>query len=267
MPVNKVSDTSLKKRRSPLDRSRPLPSAGDSLSKELDNVVYDHIFAPYFVAVFLAIVAGLEWYKFLNNHKPSPVVYTIVAVIAAAYAVYKFVRTRHRIAQIKLGRDGERVVAQYLEWFRTSNHFVFHDIPSGDANVDHVLVGPKGIFTIETKTHSKPLRGECKVSVKDGEVLVNGNQIDRNPIIQAKAQANWLRNFLAESKFKAPVWPVVLFPGWFIEPFDTKAAGVWVLEPKALSTFIENEPERLTREQVQAIASALRSYILSQVDK
>jgi hypothetical protein len=33
---------------------------------------------------------------------------------------------------------------------------------------------------------------------------------------------------------------------------------------KALEKFVENEPERLTREEVQAMASALSSYIRSQ---
>jgi Nuclease-related domain len=203
----------------------------------------------------------------LYNHKPSPIIYSVCAAVLVFYAVYRFWRIKRRVAQIKLGRDGERVVAQYLEWFRSSNYFVFHDIPSGDANVDHVLIGPKGVFTIETKSHSKPLRGECRVTVKDGAVRANGMLLERNPIIQAKAQATWLRNFLAESQFKAPVWPVVVFPGWFVEPFDTKAVGAWVLELKALSKFIENEPDRLSREQVQATSSALRSYIRTQLDK
>ncbi|MDO9166782.1 MAG: nuclease-related domain-containing protein, partial [Rhodoferax sp.] len=149
----------------------------------------------------------------------------------------------------------------------TSSFFVFHDVPSGDANVDHVLIGPQGVFTIETKTHSKPLRGECKVSVVDGVVRANGHVLDRNPIVQAKAQAGWLRNFLAESQFNVRVWPVVVFPGWFVEPFDAKATGAWVLELKALSKFIENEPERHSREQVKAMASALSSYIRAQIDK
>ena len=121
--------------------------------------------------------------------------------------------------------------------------------------------------TIETKTHSKPLRGECKVSVVNGVVRANGFVLDRNPIVQAKAQAGWLRNFLAESQFNVPVWPVVVFPGWFVEPFDMKAAGVWVLEVKALSKFIENEPERHSREEVKAMASALRSHVRAQIDK
>jgi hypothetical protein len=255
------------KKRSPFDRARPLRAAGQTLSKELDDVLYDHMLAPILIALFTCIIAGLEWFRYFSVAKPNPIVYSICAVIMVTWAAFKVLRTRKRVAHIKLGRDGERVVAQYLEWFRSANFFVFHDIPSGDANVDHVLIGPKGVFTIETKTHSKPARGECKVTVVDGEVRANGLVLDRNPLVQAKAQANWLRNFLAESQFNVQVWPVVAFPGWFVEPFDMKAAGAWVLEPKALSKFIENQPERLSREQVQAMASALSSYIRTQLDK
>lgn len=242
-------------------------AAGQSLTKQLDDVLYDHMLAPMLIALFMCILAGLEWFRYFSDAKPSPVIFSICAAIMVIWAVFKVLRTRKHAAQIRLGRDGERVVAQYLEWFRSANFFVFHDVPTQDANVDHVLIGPKGVFTIETKTHSKPARGECKVSVVGGEVRANGALLDRNPLIQAKAQANWLRHFLAESQFNVNVWPVVAFPGWFVEPFDMKAAGAWVLEPKALSKFIENEPERLSREQVQAMASALSSYIRTQLDK
>lgn len=74
----------------------------------------------------------------------------------------------------------------------------------------------------------------------------------------------WLRNFFAESQFKVSVQSVVVIPGWFVEPFDIKKAGAWVLEVKALEKFVENAPERLTREEVKAMASALSSYIRSQ---
>ena len=85
----------------------------------------------------------------------------------------------------------------------------------------------------------------------------------RDPILQAKGQAGWLSNFLSEARFKAFVQPVVVFPGWFVEPFDMRAIGVWVLHPKALDKFIEQEPERFTKEQVRAMASALSSFIRS----
>lgn len=257
----------LKSGRSPLDRAPALRVAGQSLDEELDDVRYDHMMAPMMVALLMVIMALLEWVRYLTNMPPSPWLYSFIAVVMTGYAVFKVLHTRKRVRQLKLGRDGERVVAQYLEWFRTLNFFVFHDVPSGDANVDHVLIGPQGVFTIETKTHTKPQRGECKVTVVDGVVRANGLVIDRNPIVQAKAQAGWLRNFLAESQFNVRVWPVVVFPGWFVERFDSQATGAWVLEVKALSKFIENEPERHSREEVQAMASALRSYIRAKLEK
>ncbi len=241
--------------------------AGQSLDEELEDVRYDQMLSPVLLALFTTIMAGLEWAKYFLKMPPSPWIFTIAAVLMIGYAVFKVQRNRKRVQQLKLGRDGERAVAQYLEWFRTSNYFVFHDVPSGDANVDHVLIGPQGIFTIETKTHSKPLRGECKVTVVEGVVRANGFVLDRNPITQAKAQAGWLRNFLAQSQFNVRVWPVVVFPGWFVEPFDAKATGAWVLELKALSKFIENEPMRHSREEVQAMASAVGSYLRANAEK
>lgn len=254
-----------KQKRSPLDRMPPLRLAGQSLSEELDDVLHEQVLMPMLVALLMLLIAGLEWWRWYTNAKPNPVIYSIVAVACVLYAVYKYFRNRKKLFQIRQGRDGERAVGQGLEGFRAAGFFVFHDVPSGDANVDHVLIGPKGVYTIETKTLSKPLRGECKVSVVDGAVRANGMALDRNPLVQAKAQAGWLRAFLAEHQFNAPVWPVVLFPGWFVERFDTQAVGAWVLEPKALRSFIDNQPERLTREEVQAMASALTSHIRSQI--
>lgn len=54
-----------------------------------------------------------------------------------------------------------------------------------------------------------------------------------------------------------------MIPGWFVEPFDMKKAGAWVLEIKALKAFIINQPERYPLEEVKAMASALRSHIRS----
>ena len=257
----------IKNERSPLDRMVPLRAPGQSLTDELDDVAYDHVLAPMLLAAFMVLIAVLEWWRYVNNAKPSPWIYSGAAALTCIYAVFRVLRGRKKIRQLRLGRDGERAVAERLEWLRRSDFVVFHDVPNGDANVDHVLIGPRGIFTIETKTLSKPLRGECRVSVVDGVVRANGLVMDRNPIVQAKAQAGWLRNFLAESQFNVPVWPVVVFPGWFVEPFDFKAAGAWVLEVKALAKFIENEPERHTRDEVKAMASALRSHVRAQSDK
>lgn len=249
--------------RTPL-QAQPLRVAGQSLSEEIDEFRYDHGVVPAVAAVMMSLLAAMEWFRFLTNARPTPWIYSGMAALAVGYAAFKVRRTRQQLKNLRLGRDAERAVAQYLEWFRTAGFFVFHDVPSADANIDHVLIGTRGVFTIETKAVSKPLRGECKVRVVDDAVSANGRVLDRNPIVQAKAQARWLHNFFKEAQFKAFVQPVVVFPGWFVEPFDMKAAGVWVLEPKALDRFFNNEPERLTRDEVRAMGAALSSYIRAQ---
>lgn len=249
-------------KRSPLIAA-PLRLPGQSLSDEMHDVGYDGMLAPLLLALFVTILAGLDWWRYAFNLKPSPWISTAFAVVVTAYAALRFTSTKKRLEQLKLGRDGERAVAQYLEWFRTGGFFVFHDIPNDGANIDHVLIGTRGLFTIETKTISKPSRGECKVRVADSTVRCNDKPLDRDPIIQAKAQARWLSTFLAEAQFKVFVQPVIVFPGWFVEPFDMKREGVWVLEPKALDRFVENEPERFSNDQVRAMASALSSYVRS----
>lgn len=255
------------KQRSPLDRARPLRVAGQSLDEEIHEFTYDHLLAPVLLALMMTVMAALEWWRHVHEMKLNPWAYTWVALMSVGYAVYKVWRNRKKLKQLRQGRDGERAVAQYLEWFRSSGCFVFHDVPNGDANIDHLIVGPKGVFTIETKTLTKPERGPCKLSLAGGAILANGSELERNPLAQAKAQAGWMRAFLMEARFDVHVWPVVLFPGWFVEPFDVKGVGAWVLEPKALSKFIENEPDRLTRDEVKGIGSAMTSYIRAELSK
>ncbi len=240
----------------------PLRVPGQSLEREIGDVVYDGYLAPTMMALFVIILAGWEWYAHLYPRKPNPMAMTVVAGLVMIWAVWRIRSTIGRVKQLALGRDGERVVGQFLERFRVDS-FIFHDVPNGDANIDHVLIGPRGLYTIETKTMRKPERGECKVKFVDGRLYANGRELERDATVQAKAQARWLNNFFAEAGFQAFVQPVVVFPGWFVEPFDMKAAGVWVLEPKALDAFISGEPERLSRDEVKARSLALSAYIRS----
>lgn len=252
-----------KQSRSPL-KFAPLRVAGQSIDREVDDVFTDQFVVPFMMAVTALVIAVMDWWRYFADAQPNPWITTIVAIGVALFAFIRYLGALKRIRSLRLGQRGERAVAQYLEWFRIKDFFVFHDVPNGDANIDHVLIGPRGIYVIETKTLSKPVRGECKITVADGRVAVNGNVMERDPITQAKAQARWLHNFLSETQFKCFVQPVVVFPGWYVEPFDMKTVGVWILEPKGLDSFIERQSSSLDRDQVKAMASALSSYIRSQ---
>ncbi|PLX85595.1 MAG: hypothetical protein C0617_03615 [Desulfuromonas sp.] len=105
--------------------------------------------------------------------------------------------------------------------------------------LDNVIIGPKGLFNVETKTVSKP-RCEAKIVYDGEEVRILGARPDRNPIVQAKAQSNWLKGFLIEETARmVAVQSVVLYPGWFVQgPQKHANAAVWTLSPKVLNVFI-----------------------------
>ena len=86
-----------------------------------------------------------------------------------------------------------------------------------------------------------------------------------NPIDQAKASAQWIHRLLKQSTGKSyPVKPCVVFPGWFVEPMSKDLPrDVWVLNPKGLVSFIQNEAVHMKDEDLRLAAFHLSMYIRS----
>lgn len=245
-------------------KDKPLRHAGQSLEEERASLFEDKLEPYLLLAAFFFAMALLEWWRYYRADKPHPVLFSLAAVLVFAVGIWRFFRLRPKFRALRLGIEGEKVVGQYLERMRAKGYEVFHDIVGPGFNVDHVLVGPAGVLTIETKTWSKPSRGEARISF-DGEQLLAGSHLpDRSPIAQARAQASWLKNLLLESTGKKfDVRPVVLFPGWFIEQSAGSLREIWVLEPKALPAFLEREPRRLEATDSGMVAFHLSRYIRS----
>lgn len=245
-------------------KDKPLRHPGQSLEEERRKLFEDKIETPFVLALFFTLLAALEWWRSYSNRPPSPVFFTIVAVLLVGFAAWRVWKIRPRIRALRQGIEGEKAVGQFLERLRESGYHVFHDLIGSGFNVDHILIGPAGVFTIETKTWSKPARGEAKIKF-DGELLrISGREPERNPIVQARAQASWLKGLLAESTGRSfEVFPVVVFPGWFIEQNEGSLRNMWVLEPKALPKFLENAPQRLAPEDVKLVSFHLSRFIRS----
>jgi len=205
--------------------------------------------------------AGYEWLRFKMQLPYSPWALTVLAAVVTAIAVWRFFVLRPTMRNLKLGLQGEIVVGQYLDRLHADGYQVFHDVQGQNFNLDHVLIGPAGVFTIETKTWNKPF-ADAKVTF-DGEcLLVAGKAPERDPIAQARAQVSWLRAQLRESTGKEfDVRPVIVFPGWFVEANYTAQRKLWLLEPKALPTFLSNEPPNLSTEN-RKLGSFHRSRII-----
>ncbi|MDE3041335.1 MAG: NERD domain-containing protein [Nitrospirota bacterium] len=96
------------------------------------------------------------------------------------------------IRNLRLGREGERVVGQMLEPLREKGYQVFHDIPGDGFNIGHAIVGPAGIFTVETKTRTKPMSGSSKIVYDGHAIRIEDGPSFQKPLKQARAQAQWL---------------------------------------------------------------------------
>jgi hypothetical protein len=124
------------------------------------------------------------------------------------------------------------------------------------------LIGSAGLFTIETKTFSKRPGPDAKVLFNGQDLIVDGLSLDRDPMVQAKAQAAWLSQLIGESTGrKLPVRPVILFPGWFVEQSKGSTREVWALNPKALPDFLAHEPKILAPEDVKLASYHLSRFI------
>jgi Nuclease-related domain len=216
------------------------------------------------LATFPAILAVVEWAHWLMNTRPNPWISSALAVSAVVYSTYRLRATRRRLNQLTLGLQGERIVAEILDSLREKGAAVFHDIPSDGFNIDHVVISDRGVYAIETKTLSKRPRATVSFD-DDGRIIVDGRRLDRDPLVQSQIAANWLVSMLKSSTGKSfSVRPVVLFPGWWVESVKSPAApDTWVLNPKALSRFIEREPTRLQESDFRLAAYHLERYVRS----
>ncbi|MGI5482998.1 nuclease-related domain-containing protein [Streptomyces lavendofoliae] len=107
------------------------------------------------------------------------------------------------------GLEGERKVGRELERLTPHGWRVLHGIEKGNGgDIDHLLIGPGGVFTINTKTH----RG-ASVWVGDTMTKVNGGE-PKPYAAASKTEADYVRRVLGRHcEFPVPVEPVLVFVG------------------------------------------------------
>lgn len=249
------------KTRSPL-KSNPLRLPGQSIGEERDRLLEDVVGYWLALAGMMVFMAGFEWYRLAVDLKPSPVIFTVAALLVCSFAAWRIWRVMPTMRALRQAREGEQAVGQFLERLRADGYHIFHDLIGENFNIDHVLVGPAGVFTVETKTWSKPVRGQTEIQFDGERIRVAGREPDRDPVVQAKAQANWIRRLLNETAGRSPfVKPVIVFPGWYVANSKGSFSELWVLEPKALPTFLANEPARMSESDVQLFSYHLSRHI------
>lgn len=149
------------------------------------------------------------------------------------------------------GAVGEIAVGKLLaklgpEWA------VLHAVPVGDrgADIDHVLIGPPGVFTLNTKNHS----GQ-PVWVAGRTLMVGGQRQPHIP--KAFHEATRVETLLsAATGAPVPVTGVLVLVGPRGLTIKEDPAGVAVVTDRQLLRWLRQRPPALTDEQLTRLTAA-----------
>lgn len=251
-------------KKSPL-KERLLHVAGQSLDKLIQKYIGEDLPILLLIPAILIVVTIAEWknWAFPSHNTNTPIVISIITLIVIIYCTYRIIILGKKIKSLALGRKGERIVAEIFDNLRGQGYVVFHDLVAENKkfNIDHVILSPHGIFTVETKTFSKPPKG--KITFKDEKIIAGNINIGNKIILQAESQSKWLKSMLKDSTGKNYyVMTVIVFPGWFVQPMpEYLKKRIWILNPKVLSSFINNEPITINESDMHLAAFHISRYI------
>lgn len=237
---------------------------GHSLSINLDDTI-DRAITKLLVAFGLCAIAG----PFLDSSARMPGIWATFFALTGlafgaggAYATVRVVRDLGQARNLRLGLRGEQAVAEALQEVGDCGYRAFHDFPGGENwNIDHVTVGPAGVFLIETKARN---RVRSRNTQPAHVVHVFGNRLqfptgrDLKSIPQAERNAKWLAGYLTKKTGeKVDVMAVVVLPGWYWENKELPANGTMVMNADYLKKYLRGRRAQLPEAQVRRIIAAL----------
>jgi hypothetical protein len=211
-------------RRSPI-QGRAIYGAGEQLRTRIEGLNDEIVMSltmlfflgPYFLAFWA--MQRVNWSQVSLHFGDYLLIGAFVVMCGGAiWRIFKSGRQR-RIANA--GLQAELYTAQELNRLMGLGCTVFHDIPAEGFNIDHVVIGPRAVYAVETKSVRKPrpsTSGDHFKVVYDGRSLRFPDFSDSKRLQQTKRQADWLASYLKQAIGRpVPVVPALALPGWWID--------------------------------------------------
>lgn len=247
--LNRMLAEEKRRSKSPF-KEKLLRPAGESLRLRIEEIHSDLMECGMVLAMVVA-VTGILLFAFQTKEMVLNLGiwagFVMVGCLVGVFQWKKLRKLRADLRNHRLGFDGERYVAEKLGELVPQGYRIFHDFlfdmkPGGEAtnfNIDHIVIGPSGVFAVETKTYRQPnaeLAGGDKsheVTIRGDWMIMPGDRKTRKPTDQARRNAvdlsKWLSGSAPES---VRVIPVVAMPGWFVK--EEAAGDVKVMNASAL---------------------------------
>lgn len=160
----------------------------------------------------------------------------------------------------RVGANGEEAVGDRLEKLSSRGWRVLHAVPVGDrgSDIDHVIIGPGGVYTINTKTHPGG-----RVWVASRAIRVNGQPVQylRNSRHEGQRAEKALTR---ATGYPVPVRPVLVFlTGTAIPSVTIKQhpEDVLILDRLDIPGAFKRAKQRLSPDQVTSIFDVARRCV------
>lgn len=132
------------------------------------------------------------------------------ATAAASTLERKAAYARHRATSFRQGAEGELATARAVAELTVDGWHVLHDrlLPHG-GNIDHLVVGPAGVFVLDAKNWSQPAQVDDAGRLRAGRY---SKQADAERLV---ATAATVEAAVRRTGNQAPVTPVLVITGEF----------------------------------------------------
>jgi hypothetical protein len=234
----------VRRKQSPFNRDFLRP-AGFSLQRRLEELQLElalsfgfGLLVPlWFYSMWLSVG---KWYP-AAAHPGLGLGYALGGLGGFLYLLRTTIRNYRTLRGVRLALDGKLATGQELDRLMRHGCRIFHDVPAGKANIDHVVVGPSGVLAVETKTRHRQDRGRGAMDATvefDGHKLRFPDQLETAYLDHAGQQAKWLAEWLGRAVGQGvAVQPVLALPGWFV---DRRGTGtVSVVNPKEAPKLVQ----------------------------
>lgn len=242
-------------------------SAGGFTSNEVVRKARKSLYIIVILTLLIGFAYGCFLFAFFHNiHLSLP---GFLALVVFGYFLFKHAdKSIEKLEKERLnfrkGVVGEYLVAGLLERDLPDDFYVINDLSTPHGNIDHVVVGPSGIFLIDTKNW----RGIVKADDK-GELLVNGKPLDKPEIKNFQGRVMEIRNrFLSLCNIDDIYFqPVFVFPMAWVDVTGRSTRNVHCMTEERLIEYIKTwkSHRRFTDSSIKQYVNAFET--LGKFDK
>jgi len=233
---------------------RLLKPSGNYLKKKATrNLTLGILCLAIFLVLFATSIDGIPLYIDAGRYTTARGIALGLFIVGWYYLLLQYLNYR-------AGIIGEQKVTRILSAALSDEYSMFNDVKlkgMASGNIDHIVVGPTGIFVIETKNYK-------------GKISYYGDNWEgvgrRSPSRQARINAMRIKKILASSTSleSKPFWiqGIVVLADRRAEITERRAPEhVKVTGIDGLADYIKSEPRRIEIREIELIKTEITNKI------